>query len=118
LFGDPSAHNFKISGQLSLELAATDSLVAALHIQLSVRYAISAVENLSNRKELSAAQPQPTYLSLESASRRIGESASGASMPEGKLTGLTIMKTKPFAPKNRVLNPFEAADAQLLAVAF
>jgi hypothetical protein len=75
LFGDPSAHNFKISGQLSLELAATDSLVAALHIQLSVRYAISAVENLSNRKELSAAQPQPTYLSLESASRRVGESA-------------------------------------------
>jgi hypothetical protein len=39
-------------------------------------------------------------------------------MPEGKLTGLTIMKTKPFAPKNRVLNPFEAADAQLLAAAF
>jgi hypothetical protein len=28
------------------------------------------------------------------------------------------MKTKPFAPKNRVLNPFEAADAQLLAAAF
>jgi hypothetical protein len=51
LFGYPSAHNFKISGQLSLELAATASLVAALHIQLSVRYAISAVENLSNRKE-------------------------------------------------------------------
>jgi hypothetical protein len=44
-------------------------------------------------------------------------------MPEGKLTGrsswsITIMKTKPFAPKNRVLNPFEAADAQLLAAAF
>jgi hypothetical protein len=31
LFGDPSAHNFKTSGQLSLELAATASLVAALH---------------------------------------------------------------------------------------
>jgi hypothetical protein len=31
LFGDPSAHNFKTSGQLSLELAATASLAAALH---------------------------------------------------------------------------------------
>jgi hypothetical protein len=31
--------------------------------------------NRKERKELSAAQPQPTYLSLESASRRVGESA-------------------------------------------
>jgi hypothetical protein len=68
---------------------------------------------------LSEAEPQPTYPLLESANRRIGESASGASTPEDKLTGrsswsITIMKTKPSAPKNRALNPFEAADTDKL----
>jgi hypothetical protein len=39
-------------------------LVAALHIQLSVRYAISAVENLSNRKERKDRKERTTQKTL------------------------------------------------------